>query len=125
MVNLLKPALVAAIALTGLSAATAHADKPPNFIVGTPRNDWLPGTRHPDIILARAGNDRLFGRRGNDILVGGDGDDHLFAWGPIGHSGTRPVTRWARVRPLRRRPIRPVHQLRGDPHPWLNPASNR
>ena len=86
MVNLLKP-LIAGAAATLMAAAPVHADKPPTFIVGTPRNDWLVGSRHPDVILARAGDDRLFGRRGNDILVGGDGDDHLFAWGPIGRSG--------------------------------------
>lgn len=77
----------AAIAAATLGVAPASADKPPNFIVGTPLNDWLIGTKHPDVILGRAGNDLLGGRRGDDRLRGGSGNDHLVAWGPVGHSG--------------------------------------
>ena len=59
----------------------------PNFIVGTPGNDLLVGTKHRDFIVGRRGDDRLIGRKQNDVLLGGPGDDILRAATPLGHSG--------------------------------------
>ena len=78
---MLKSLAVAAVAAVGLGVAgTAHADPPPNIIVGTPGLDFLVGTQHRDVILGRRGNDFEFGRRGSDVLRGGFGNDTLRDW---------------------------------------------
>ena len=62
-----------ALALSGAGATAADQKR----IVGTPRNDTIPGSRSPDRIDALAGNDVVTGRAGNDILLGRQGNDRL------------------------------------------------
>ena len=48
-----------------------------NRIVGTRRDDELPGTPGDDLILGRRGDDLLQGRGGDDRMRGGRGEDRL------------------------------------------------
>ncbi|MBD2587774.1 FG-GAP repeat protein [Synechococcus elongatus FACHB-1061] len=48
-----------------------------NTITGTPRLDFLRGSKGDDLITGLGGNDFLFGRAGNDTLIGGLGSDVL------------------------------------------------
>ncbi len=48
-----------------------------NRIVGTRRDDVLPGTPGDDLILGRRGDDLLQGRGGDDRIRGGRGEDRL------------------------------------------------
>lgn len=47
-------------------------------IVGTPDNDYLPGTEEGETICGLGGDDVLVGGGGDDTLLGGEGDDRLF-----------------------------------------------
>lgn len=47
-------------------------------IVGTPGDDYLPGTDEGETICGLGGDDVLIGGGGDDTLLGGDGDDRLF-----------------------------------------------
>ena len=44
-------------------------------IIGTPGDDFLPGTNDPDTITGLEGNDDIIGLGGDDIIDAGDGDD--------------------------------------------------
>ncbi len=44
-------------------------------IIGTPGDDFLPGTNDPDTITGLEGNDEIFGQGGDDIIDAGEGDD--------------------------------------------------
>jgi Ca2+-binding RTX toxin-like protein len=83
----IKLAAIVVAAGATLGAGTATARPEPNFIIGTPGNDILPGTRHRDFIIGRRGDDRLIGRAQTDVLLGGPGRDILRAATPLGHSG--------------------------------------
>lgn len=52
-------------------------------ILGTPGDDFLPGTDDPDTIDGLEGNDEIHGLGGDDIINAGDGDD--FASGGDGN----------------------------------------
>jgi Ca2+-binding RTX toxin-like protein len=95
--NLIRILAVGAASAFGIAVAAApvHAEREPNFIVGTPGNDVLIGTNHRDFIVGRRGEDRLVGRMQDDVLVGGPADDILRAATPLGHSG-RDVLRGGR-----------------------------
>lgn len=47
-------------------------------ILGTPQDDYLPGTSGDDDIQGLGGDDQLDGGNGNDTLSGGAGDDSLY-----------------------------------------------
>lgn len=51
---------------------TGHCD-----IIGTPEDDYLPGTEAGETICGRGGDDVLIGGGGDDTLLGGVGDDRL------------------------------------------------
>jgi acid phosphatase type 7 len=75
--------LAAMLLSSGPSSAAATA-KPRCFgraatIVGTPGNDRLRGTEHPDVIAGLGGNDTIVGLGGNDRVCGGAGNDHIYA----------------------------------------------
>lgn len=79
---MLRPLIVAAVALLALPAASLAADT----TRGTADADTLAGTPTADLIIARggddtvnagAGDDRVRGGHGDDTLNGGDGNDHI------------------------------------------------
>jgi Ca2+-binding RTX toxin-like protein len=70
-------AILAAIAVQLVAAASAHAAQPPCTISGTPGDDVLSGTGGNDVICGLGGNDTINGQAGDDYLAGGDGDDSL------------------------------------------------
>src|SRR5215216_8040199 len=71
MPRLLVPALLVAMGLTGIEAASGA------IIRGTPGPDRLSGTAGPDELYGRGGADTLEGRGGDDLLDGGPGRDRL------------------------------------------------
>src|SRR5215217_8524561 len=71
MPRLLVPALLVAMGLTGIEAASGA------IIRGTPGPDRLSGTAGPDELYGRGGRDTLEGRAGSDLLDGGPGRDRL------------------------------------------------
>ena len=46
-------------------------------IIGTPGDDFLPGTNDPDTIDGLAGDDSISGAGGDDAINGGEGDDFV------------------------------------------------
>jgi RTX calcium-binding nonapeptide repeat (4 copies) len=71
MRRLLVPALLVAMGLTGIEAASGAIFR------GTPGPDRLNGTAGPDELYGRGGADTLEGRGGDDLLDGGPGRDRL------------------------------------------------
>jgi hypothetical protein len=71
MRRLLVPALLVAMGLTGIEAASGA------IVRGTPGPDRLRGTALADEIYGRGGSDTLEGRGGDDLLDGGPGRDRL------------------------------------------------
>jgi hypothetical protein len=47
-------------------------------LVGTPKPDFLRGSKQADKIFGLGANDRLYGFAGNDLIVGGPGKDRLY-----------------------------------------------
>ena len=66
-------AALAAVALTGLSAALSEA----RLFKGSSKANKVVGTKKADTIRLRGGNDRARGRGGNDRIDGGAGKDRL------------------------------------------------
>ena len=92
--TLLAPALGAALVMSALTGAPAHAaatcdgrtatievpatDYDTAPVVGTPGDDVIVGTAGRDTIDGAGGNDVICGLGGPDTLAGGEGDDRLF-----------------------------------------------
>ena len=93
--HLLAPALGAALALSALTWAPAHAVSSCDGrvatievqatsngsapVVGTPGDDVIVGTPYGDNIDGAGGHDVICGLDGPDRIVGGSGDDRIFA----------------------------------------------
>ncbi len=58
-------------------ASLAGSGAKPTLVDGGEGDDFLIGSRGPDVLLGGSGDDRLYGGLGRDVLIGGLGHDRL------------------------------------------------